>query len=165
MIRDIEPGMSAQAEVVAEADPTAARIERVQERLAVEEDIAHRAESGIVGLATQYLGVPYVWGGASPQNGFDCSGLVRFVYAQRGIALPHYAASQYNYGLPVSRDQLEPGDLVFFDGLGHVGIYIGNDEFIHAPHTGDVVKISSLDEPWYATAYYGARHLEADATP
>ena len=70
-----------------------------------------------------------------------------------------HAASQYSYGTPVSRDQLEPGDLVFFDGLGHVGIYIGGGQFVHAPHTGDVVKISSLYESWYASSFYGARRL------
>ncbi len=113
---------------------------------------------GVVGIAMQYLGTPYVWGGASP-GGFDCSGFVMYVYAQMGVSLPHHAADQYNYGVPVSRDQLEPGDLVFFDGLGHVGIYIGNGQFIHAPHTGDVVKISSLDESWYAATYVGARRL------
>ncbi len=113
---------------------------------------------GVVGIAMQYLGVPYVWGGASP-GGFDCSGLVVFVYAQVGVSLPHHAASIYNYGVPVSRDQLEPGDLVFFDGLGHMGIYIGGGQFIHAPHTGDVVKISSLDDPWYAATYVGARRI------
>jgi cell wall-associated NlpC family hydrolase len=113
---------------------------------------------GVVGIAMQYLGTPYVWAGASP-GGFDCSGLVMYVFSQVGVSLPHNAAAQYGYGVPVSRDQLQPGDLVFFDGLGHVGIYIGGGEFIHAPHTGDVVKISSLSDPWYAATYVGARRI------
>jgi cell wall-associated NlpC family hydrolase len=113
----------------------------------------------VVGIALQYLGVPYVWGGSSPATGFDCSGFVAYVYSQIGVYLPHHAASQYGYGAPVSRDQLAPGDLVFFDGLGHVGIYIGGGQFVHAPHTGDVVKISSLYESWYASNYVGARRL------
>ena len=102
------------------------------------------------------MGTPYVWAGSAP-GGFDCSGLVMWAYAQVGVSLPHSSYAQYGYGVPVSRDQLQPGDLVFFDGLGHVGIYIGGDQFVHAPHTGDVVKISSLDEAWYAATYVGAR--------
>ena len=113
---------------------------------------------GVVGIAMQYLGVPYVWGGASP-SGFDCSGFIMYVYGQVGVSLPHHAASQYGSGSPVSRDALEPGDLVFFNGLGHAGIYIGGGQFIHAPHTGDVVKISSLYDSWYAATWYGARRL------
>jgi cell wall-associated NlpC family hydrolase len=113
---------------------------------------------GVVEVAMQYLGTPYVWGGSSPA-GFDCSGFVMYVFGQMGVSLPHHAASQYNYGVPVSRDQLQPGDLVFFDGLGHVGIYIGSGEFIHSPHTGDVVKISSLSDSWYAATYVGARRI------
>ena len=113
---------------------------------------------GVVEIAMQYLGVPYVWSGASP-SGFDCSGFVMYVYAQMGVSLPHLAAAQYNYGVPVSRDQLQPGDLVFFDGLGHDGIYIGGGQFIHAPHSGDVVKISSLSESWYAATFVGARRI------
>jgi cell wall-associated NlpC family hydrolase len=110
---------------------------------------------GVVGIAEQYLGVPYVWGGASP-SGFDCSGFTMYVYAQVGVSLPHNAAAQYGYGSPVSRGNLAPGDLVFFDGLGHVGLYVGGNTFIHAPHTGDVVKYSTLTG-WYASTYVGAR--------
>jgi cell wall-associated NlpC family hydrolase len=112
---------------------------------------------GVVGIAMRYLGVPYVWGGASP-SGFDCSGLVMYVYAQVGVSLPHYTGAQWNVGVPVSRGDLQPGDLVFFDGLGHVGLYIGGNQFIHAPHTGTVVQISSLTG-WYADTYVGARRI------
>jgi peptidoglycan DL-endopeptidase CwlO len=112
---------------------------------------------GVVGIAMQYLGIPYVYGGASP-SGFDCSGFVMYVFAQVGISLPHNAAAQYGYGMPVSRDQLQPGDLVFFNGLGHVGIYVGGGQFIHSPHTGDVVKISSLSG-WYTSTWVGAKRL------
>ena len=114
---------------------------------------------GVVGIAMQYLGIPYRWGGASPGTGFDCSGFVMYVYAQVGVSLPHNAAMQYGYGSPVSRSELQPGDLVFFNGLGHNGIYIGGGQFIHSPHTGDVVKISSLGDSWYASTYMGARRL------
>jgi cell wall-associated NlpC family hydrolase len=115
--------------------------------------------SQVVSIAMQYLGVPYVWGGASP-SGFDCSGLVMYVYAQVGISLPHNTVAQWNYpgAVSVPRNQLEPGDLVFFDGLGHVGIYIGNNEFIHAPHTGAVVSIDSITG-WYAANYDGAKRI------
>ncbi len=113
---------------------------------------------GVVGVAMQFLGVPYVWGGASP-SGFDCSGFSMYVYAAMGVSLPHHAASQYNMGTAVSKEQLQAGDLVFFNGLGHMGIYIGGGQFIHAPHSGDVVKISSLSDSWYAATWVGARRL------
>jgi peptidoglycan DL-endopeptidase CwlO len=112
---------------------------------------------GVVGIAMQFLGVPYVYGGSSP-SGFDCSGLVMYAYAQIGVSLPHNAAAQYSYGTPVDRSQLQPGDIVFFNGLGHNGIYIGGGSFVHAPHTGDVVKISSLSG-WYSSTWVGARRL------
>lgn len=112
----------------------------------------------VVAIAMQYLGVPYKWGGASPSSGFDCSGFIMYVYAQIGVSLPHYTGAQYAMGTAVPRDQLQPGDLVFFDGLGHAGIYIGNNEFVHAPHTGDVVKVSSISG-WYSDTYVGARRL------
>jgi peptidoglycan DL-endopeptidase CwlO len=108
-------------------------------------------------IALRYLGIPYLWGGASPATGFDCSGLVMYVYAQLGISLPHYAAAQYQLGAAVDRSQLQPGDLVFFDALDHVGIYIGNGQFVHAPQTGDVVKITALSD--FGDGYVGARRL------
>jgi cell wall-associated NlpC family hydrolase len=115
-----------------------------------------------VAIARQYLGIPYVWGGASPQGGFDCSGLVMYVYAKLGVRLDHYAAFQFHEGTPVAPGDLQPGDLVFFEptasGPGHVGMYIGGTEFIQAPHTGDVVKISSISG-WYASTYVGARRI------
>ena len=112
--------------------------------------------SQVVSIALQYLGVPYVWGGMSP-SGFDCSGLVAYVYAQIGISLPHHAASQYNYGAPVSYDDLQAGDLVFFSGLSHMGMYIGGGQFIHAPHTGDVVRVAYMSER--SGDFVGARRV------
>jgi peptidoglycan DL-endopeptidase CwlO len=104
-------------------------------------------------IALQYLGVPYVWGGASP-SGFDCSGLVMYVYAQLGISLPHYTVAQWDATEPISSPA--PGDLVFFNGLGHVGIYIGGGRFVDAPHTGSVVRIDSISG---FGSYDGARRV------
>ncbi|MBS3908872.1 MAG: C40 family peptidase [Actinobacteria bacterium] len=102
--------------------------------------------SGAVGIAMGELGKPYSWGAGGP-NSFDCSGLTRYVYGQLGVSLPHSSRAQYNSGRRVSRDDLQSGDLVFFargGTISHVGIYVGGGSFIHAPQTGDVVKISSL---------------------
>jgi cell wall-associated NlpC family hydrolase len=116
---------------------------------------ASSAGAQAVQIALGEQGVPYVWGGSSP-SGFDCSGLVMWAYAQVGISLPHYTGSLWNVGTHVSVDQLEPGDLVFFHGESHVGMYIGGGQFVQAPHTGDVVKVSSLSDSWYASGYDGA---------
>ena len=115
---------------------------------------------GVASIALQYLGVPYRWGGSTP-SGFDCSGLVKYVFAQVGISLPHYTVSQWNYpgAVPVPKNQLQPGDLVFFNGLDHVGIYLGYGDFIDAPHTGADVQIDSLGERWFASRYDGARRI------
>jgi NlpC/P60 family protein len=112
-----------------------------------------------VAIAERFLGVPYVWGGATPA-GFDCSGLMMYVYDQLGVSLVHFSGTQYHQGASVPANALAPGDLVFFHpgplGPGHEGMYIGGDRFIHAPHTGDVVKISSLSDFGYASSYVGA---------
>jgi cell wall-associated NlpC family hydrolase len=113
-----------------------------------------------VAIAERFLGIRYVWGGANPFSGFDCSGLVMYVYAQLGIHLTHFSGAQWSEGTRIlSPEDLAPGDLVFFhrgpNGPGHVGIFIGDSQFIHAPHTGDVVKISSLYESNYSFSYVG----------
>lgn len=117
----------------------------------------------IVDCAKQYLGVPYVWGGSSP-SGFDCSGLVQYVARSCGYSISRTANTQYNYGTYVEKSDLQPGDLVFFantytSGISHVGIYVGDGNFIHAPSSGSYVKITSLESGYYANHYYGARRL------
>jgi cell wall-associated NlpC family hydrolase len=122
----------------------------------------------IVSIAMRYLGVPYQWGGASPSTGFDCSGLVQYVFAKVGVSLVHYAASQYDYpgAVWVSPKRLQPGDLVFFTGSdgtrkapGHVGIYVDDGYFIDAPHTGSFVRIDSLTDPKFANQYVAAKRI------
>lgn len=119
----------------------------------------------IVATAKQYLGTPYVYGGASPK-GFDCSGLVYYVYGQYGYKLQRGAGSQYRTdGTPVAKSDLEPGDLVFFSerndysSIGHVGMYVGNGQFIHASSGKGQVIISDLDGYYYAEHYFGARRI------
>jgi cell wall-associated NlpC family hydrolase len=122
-----------------------------------------------VALALNYLGVPYRWGGAVPMTGFDCSGLTRFVYAQLGINLVHYAASQFASFPKLDPAQLAPGDLVFFepkaDGPGHVAMYIGHDQMIEAPHTGALVRISSFSGAAASMGFLGAVRPYAAPAP
>lgn len=109
----------------------------------------------VIDIAMQFMGVPYVWGGASP-SGFDCSGLVMYAYARAGVSLPHSSRAQFGYGVAVSRGDLQPGDLVFFGSpIHHVGIYVGDGNMIHAPHTGSSVRINSIDR----SNYTGARRI------
>lgn len=130
---------------------------------------ARRSSFGqqVVDTAMQYLGYAYVYGGNSPSKGFDCSGLTQYVYKQFGYSLNRSAAGQLDNGTSVSKDNLQLGDLVFFGdtyassaAATHVGIYIGNGQFLHASHTGDYVKITDLDMDYYAVRYVGARRIQ-----
>ena len=117
-----------------------------------------REQAKVATFARRLLGIPYANGGTSPRSGFDCSGLTRFVYAHFGVVLPHYSGAQFAIGRRVSRSGLRPGDLVFFDGAGHVGLYLGSHRFIHAPHSGARVRVSSL-EGWWGSHFDGARRF------
>jgi cell wall-associated NlpC family hydrolase len=118
-----------------------------------------------VAIARRLVGAPYAWGGTSPASGFDCSGLVYFVYSRLGIHLPHSSYAQMDVGRFVRRGNLKPGDLVFFSGASHVGLYLGGGRFIHAPHSGTRVTVASLSDPWYNSAYDGARRVLRDTAP
>jgi hypothetical protein len=127
------------------------------------ESVGHEALS----VAMRYIGTPYQWGGSSPATGFDCSGLVQYAYEQEGIQLPRVAAEQFDVGVPVSRNDLRPGDAVFFQDpngyVHHVGLYVGDGKFIDAPETGEDVRIDSLSEPYFAEQFAGARRYTAAA--
>lgn len=118
----------------------------------------------IVSYAYKFLGRPYVWGGSGPSV-FDCSGFTAYVYKILGITLPHYTVSQASLGVHVSRDNLKPGDLVFFNTssrLSHVGIYVGNGKFIQASSGSNKVIVSSLYQSYYNSRYAGARRIIND---
>lgn len=116
--------------------------------------------TAVINTAKQYMGVPYVWGGATP-TGFDCSGFTQYVLKQNGISIPRTAAEQYQSGVSILKANLKPGDLVFFTtykaGASHVGFYMGDGKFIHASSAAAQVTISSLSEPYYTEKYIGAR--------
>ena len=115
----------------------------------------------IVSASMNYIGVPYVFGGTSPY-GFDCSGYVQYVFAKAGISIPRTADVQYDFGTPISTTELVPGDLVFFEtytyGASHVGIYLGDGNFIHAS-SSQGVTINSLSQAYYSSHYIGARRI------
>jgi cell wall-associated NlpC family hydrolase len=106
----------------------------------------------------RYIGTPYVWGGASPA-GFDCSGLVYWAYGRLGIALPHSSYALYDQGRRVARSRMKPGDLLFFSGLGHVGIYVGRGRMVHAPHSGSRVQVVNLRRSPYGARLVSVRRI------
>jgi peptidoglycan endopeptidase LytE len=123
----------------------------------------------IASYALKYEGCQYVYGSASPSIGFDCSGFAYYVYGQFGYAIPRTAHLQYNEGTAISKEDMRPGDLIFFttDGSGsvsHVGIYIGNNQFINATSTGGSVSICDLDSNYWSKAFVGAKRIVTDAT-
>jgi len=124
-----------------------------------------QARAQVVHSARQMLGKPYYWGSANPRRGFDCSGLVKYSHEQTRLRLPRTSASQYQLSRKVARDKLQPGDLVFFrtraNRVSHVGIYLGDKRFIHAPRKGKTVRISSLDSSFWKKHYAGAGNYYA----
>jgi cell wall-associated NlpC family hydrolase len=110
-------------------------------------------------IALHAVGVPYRWGGSSPTSGFDCSGLVYWAYGQLGIGLPHSSYALYDLGRDIPRAELKRGDLLFFSGLGHVGLYVGRGRMVHAPQSGRHVEVVSLDDSSYGSRFVAARRL------
>jgi peptidoglycan DL-endopeptidase CwlO len=162
--RRLERELGQQVQVIAAADQIGQGELALAAHKWLERDLAaDAADAGqvlrdqIALESLKQIGVPYVWGGASP-NGFDCSGIVTWLWARHGYSIPHFAASQFHMGPVWIQDQaaLRPGDLVFFHKLGHVAIYIGNGYVVHAPHTGDVVRIARLSRGWFQDTYVGA---------
>jgi cell wall-associated NlpC family hydrolase len=110
-------------------------------------------------IAVRAVGVPYRWGGTSPTGGFDCSGLVYWAYGRLGIELPHSSYALYDQGRRVARSRMKAGDLLFFSGLGHVGIYIGRGRMVHAPHSGTRVQVVRLGRSPYGARLVGVRRV------
>ena len=111
------------------------------------------------GSRSERSACPYRWGGTSPGSGFDCSGLVYWTYGRLGIALPHSSYALAGKGRPVRSSRLRPGDLLFFWGLGHVGLYVGHGRMVHAPHAGERVQVVRLAASGYGRALVAARRL------
>jgi cell wall-associated NlpC family hydrolase len=109
-------------------------------------------------IAVKAVGIPYRWGGSSPSTGFDCSGLVSWAYGRLGVELPHSSYALYDTGRRVSLARLKPGDLLFFSGLGHVGLYVGRGRMVHAPQSGRLVEVVTLSSG-YGSRLVGARRI------
>ncbi|KZL92080.1 NlpC/P60 family protein [Clostridium magnum] len=139
---------AAEAASVSGAAKQVANIRKSAPSISQSRGVAAASANNVIAFASNYMGTPYVWGGSSPNPGFDCSGFTQYVYGHFGVSIGRTTYDQINDGVPVSRGQLQPGDLVLFGSSSnphHVGIYVGDGAYIHAPRTGDSVKISSLD--------------------
>jgi murein DD-endopeptidase len=147
--RPAPPGSPA----VSRAQPTPAR--HVPRRVLRKPTLGKRAAT----IALKAVGVPYRWGGSSPASGFDCSGLVYWAYGKLGVELPHSSYALYDVGRRVGRSRLRAGDLLFFYGLGHVGMYIGHGRMVHAPSSGRLVEIVKLRGSNYGGRLVGARRI------
>lgn len=154
---------------VAETEPTASRFSAVKEKLSsgvsqVGATVAGGTES-LIDNAMQLIGVRYRWGGNTPQSGLDCSGFVRYVFNDTfGFLLPRKSAQMSKVGLEIGKDELRPGDLVFFNTMrhafSHVGIYVGDNKFIHAPSKGKSIRVDDMTKVYWEKRYNGARRMD-----
>ena len=137
------------------AAPASARLDGPPRRERPKPTLGQRAAK----VALKAVGVPYRWGGSSPAGGFDCSGLVYWAYGRLGVPVPHSSYALYGMGRSVRRPHLRAGDLLFFYGLGHVGLYVGRGRMVHAPQSGRRVEVVTLDRSNYGARLVGARRL------
>jgi len=149
----VQAGLVTEYYIVSPEDYALARV-RLYGEATVRNDIVETAEG--------FVGLPYQWGGASVEEGFDCSGLTMAVYQLNGLDLPRSSRDQYSMGVPVERTELSKGDLVFFatkgrEKISHVGVYSGDDRFIHSPGKGKTIRVDSLSDRYYVAHYVGAR--------
>jgi cell wall-associated NlpC family hydrolase len=149
----VQAGVFSEYYIVGPEDYALARV-RLYGEATVRKEIVETAEG--------FVGLPYQWGGSSAEEGFDCSGLTRAVYQLNGLNLPRSSRDQYSIGAPVERTEVAKGDLVFFatkgrERISHVGVYAGDDRFIHASGKGKIIRVDSLSDRYYVARYVGAR--------
>ena len=148
---DSDPPVTRPAVVIDEAEVRHPALRLIRRRATLGERAAK--------IALRAVGVPYRWGGSSPRSGFDCSGLVYWAYNHLGVRLPHSSYALHGLGRRVSRSRLRPGDVLFFSGLGHVGVYIGRSRMVHAPQSGQRVEVVRLSGSYYTRSFVGARRM------
>jgi cell wall-associated NlpC family hydrolase len=149
-----EPGRAPTAPPVREVHAKAARHAKKRPK----PTLGQRAAT----IALKAVGVPYRWGGASPASGFDCSGLIYWAYGRLGVEVPHSSYALYDLGRRVKRSRIRPGDVLFFSGLGHVGLYVGRGRMVHAPQSGRNVEVVTLRNSHYGSRLVAARRLASN---